>query len=509
MLLIFPPVAKACEPPAGLARLSGMLSFYDIQHDILDANIEGLLYILEQKIPQEKLTDVWSKSAFQNIKKNMDSLKSTFAYENKDRYIKTIRDITHILGILSPKGCKIGLADYSQENLSPTKTTDLNLVAREPEKNPFYPYFSDRVREYIARKSIHLVGISLNYLSQALCAFSMAGFIRKEFPHLKIIMGGGLITSWIKKLKASDCFSWVVDSFIDGPGERALQELAGVPKNKRMFFLPDYSRLPLNSYLSPGLILPYSTSSGCYWRNCDFCPEKAQKTVYHPVPISQTLKEIQHLNEKFQPVLIHFLDNAISPALLKSFSAQTPRRPWYGFTRIIKELANLDFCKHLRNTGCIMLKLGIESGDQEVLDRLHKGIDLKIVSLALQNLRKAGIATYVYLLFGTPVETKKSAYKTWEFTARHSDCIQFLNLAIFNMPVDGEEFLSLEKKPFSLDDLSLYTDFVHPDGWDRKNIRLFLDREFKRDAEIARILQNDPPVFTSNHAAFMIKNSLA
>ncbi len=53
-----------------------------------------------------------------------------------------------------------------------------------------------------------------------------------------------------------------------------------------------------------------------------------------------------------------------------------------------------------------MLKLGIESGDQEVLDRLNKGIDLPTASAVLKSLKKAGIATYVYLLFGTPRKLK-------------------------------------------------------------------------------------------------------
>ena len=52
-----------------------------------------------------------------------------------------------------------------------------------------------------------------------------------------------------------------------------------------------------------------------------------------------------------------------------------------------------------------MLKLGVESGDQAVLDRMQKGIDLQTASLALKTLKRAGIASYVYLLFGTPGET--------------------------------------------------------------------------------------------------------
>ena len=95
-----------------------------------------------------------------------------------------------------------------------------------------------------------------------------------------------------------------------------------------------------------------------------------------------------------------------------------------------------------------MLKIGIESGDQYVLDKMIKGVNLKDVSVALKNLKKAGIGTYVYLLFGTPHEDYDKARKTLEFIAQHHEFITFLNLAIFNMPIDYREEISLSTKSF-------------------------------------------------------------
>lgn len=149
-----------------------------------------------------------------------------------------------------------------------------------------------------------------------------------------------------------------------------------------------------------------------------------------------------------------------------------------------------------------MLKLGLESGNQDILDSMHKGIDLGMVADTLTALHRAGISTYVYLLFGTPSESIVEARHTLDFIATHADAITFLNLAIFNMPVCSPEASSLEVSSFSAGDLSLYTDFVHPHGWDRQSIRRFLDREFKRHPAVAAILRRDPPHFTSNHAPF-------
>ena len=102
-----------------------------------------------------------------------------------------------------------------------------------------------------------------------------------------------------------------------------------------------------------------------------------------------------------------------------------------------------------------MLKLGLESGDQGVLDRMGKGIDLGTAARVLSSLRQAGIAVYCYLLFGTPGETALEARRTLEFVVRHREAIGFLNLAVFTMPLGADEAGDYGTAPFSEGDLSL------------------------------------------------------
>jgi radical SAM superfamily enzyme YgiQ (UPF0313 family) len=151
-----------------------------------------------------------------------------------------------------------------------------------------------------------------------------------------------------------------------------------------------------------------------------------------------------------------------------------------------------------------MLQLGLESGDQGVLDHMGKGFDLETASYVLQSLKKAGIATFVYLLFGTPPETYPKALKTLDYAVKHSNCIDFLNLAVFNLPAYGPESEKLDTSEFYEGDLFLYRNFSHPGGWDRSAVRQFLNREFKRHPAVADILRKTPPAFTSNHAPFFI-----
>lgn len=506
MILVHPPVAKPSEPPAGIAKLSGALHRHGIKHRVIDANLEGLLYLIHQP---PSISDKWTDRAFRNLSKNLRSLKESHICGKFDRYKRTVTDINRVLEMsASRNNATLGLANYHHHELSPVKSSDLIRAAETPDQNPFYAYFTKRISGLLEEKSASVMGFSLNYLSQALSVFAMAGFLRKEFPGMKIVLGGGLITSWMKRPGWRNPFKGLVDCLIAGQGEKPLLSFLGVDKITEGYYISEYDSLPVNDYLSPGLILPYSGSGGCFWNKCSFCPEKAEDNPYTPVPVLKSADDIEVLSAKIKPALVHLLDNSISAALMKALMDKPPGAGWYGFARISEHLADMEFCTALKKSGCVMLQLGIESGDQGVLDKMQKGIDLGTASLVLKNLKKAGIAAYVYLLFGTPSETLTEAGNTLEFTVRHSREIGFLNLAIFNMPVGAPDADEFKTSRFYEGDLSLYTDFKHPKGWDRKIVRQFLDNEFKKHKAVSAIIKNDPPIFTSNHAPFFVKGEL-
>jgi len=497
VLLIHPPAAKACEPPAGIARLASTLRAAGIRCRLLDANLAGQLALLEES---RETADTWSRRALNSRTRHLAALRTPATYTSPDRYRRAVSDLNRLLALAGEKqGAVPGLADFQQRGLSPLRSADLLTAAEQPQRNPFYDWFSQCLPEYLT--GVSLVGISLNYLSQALCSFALIGWLRRHAPEIKIVLGGGLVTSWLQRPDWRNPFGGLVDVLIAGPGEDALLELcnASPPASCPP---PDYTSLPLADYLSPGRVLPYSAASGCWWNSCSFCPERAEGNRYQPRPVNQALDELQALATQVRPVLLHLLDNAVSPAMLNGLIARPPGAPWYGFARVNEQLADQDFCHALRRSGCVMLKLGLESGDQQVLDRLQKGIDLNDVKQVLANLKQAGIAVYGYLLFGTPAEDEAAARRTLDFVSGQAANIDFLNIALFNMPLFGEEAEAYPTTPFYAGDLSLYTGFRHPHGWERGEVRKFISRDLARHPAIAPILRRDPLLFTSNHAAF-------
>ena len=499
-LLIYPPIAKPCEPPAGLARLAGALRHHTAACQIWDANVEAVHWLVDLPLPQK---DRWSLQAWQRRGADRAWLQSPQGYASTAAYASAVRNLNRLLGVQGLRFQeRISLADYQHEKRTPLCSDNLLEAAAMPERTVFYPFYASQLRARFDRSTPQRIGISINYLSQALPAFALIGLLRRDYPGIPIIAGGGLITSWMRRREWCNPFAGLVDELVDGPGEVPLLRAAGHDAAEGGPYTPDYGEMPWGAYLSPGAILPYNASRGCYWNRCAFCPEASEGHLYKPVPAVQVLSELRYLSDQYHPALIHFTDNAMSPALLRALIAHPPGVPWYGFVRITEQLTDPDFCRALRQAGCRMLKIGLESGDDAVLAGMEKGINADLSGRALQSMARAGLATYVYLLFGTPWEDEAAAGRTLEFTLNHAKAITFINPAIFNLPADAAAESGLVTHEFYRADLKLYHGFEHPLGWSRARVRHFLDRTFKREPGIAAILRRTPPAFTSNHAAF-------
>jgi radical SAM superfamily enzyme YgiQ (UPF0313 family) len=498
MLLIHPPLSKPSEPPAGIARLAGAVK--NLSLSIIDTNLDAILRTISGPI---RADDTWTHRSKKNLQSNLNYLRQVQTWEI-DRYTRAVMDINRLLerSVFS-KGVKATLSNYQDEGLSPIRSSELIRAAEAPEKNPFYPCFSD----WLVPQHDDLTGISLNFMSQAITVFAMIGYLKKRHPGVKIILGGGLVTSWMKMPGWKNPFAGLVDEMVAGPGEGYIRELLGI-KERKTHIRPRYDLFPIDKYLSPGFILPYSASSGCYWKKCRFCPEKAEGNAYVPISPDAAHDDLISLIEDHRPAMVHILDNAISISLLKRIIEQPLNTPWYGFVRITDHFKDPGFCAGLKRSGCVMLKIGIESGDQGVLDALNKGINIETASIALKNLKDAGIGTFLYFLFGTPPEGPSEAKHTMDFVKKHHTLIDFMNLAVFNMPSSGPDAWRYNTDKFYEGDLSLYSNFEHPRGWNRGDVRSFLNNEFKKDHAIRSITLRTPPFFTSNHAAFFLKNKV-
>ncbi|MGD9939321.1 MAG: radical SAM protein [Clostridia bacterium] len=569
MLLIYPPVVRSTEPPLGIARLAGFLRSRGQPVRLLDLNHEGLEYLLASVSPYpgmaegqsssrpdslgpdprgqtsrgQSRTDTWTRGAIHRKDRNLESLHSIETYQNLPRYSRAVGDLNRVLKTASaPFAAEASLANYSEFNRSPLRREDLLDAAAGYRDSPYFSLFSRRIADELHHQPTGLVGLSINYLSQALPALAILGWLAEVHPELSRIAGGGLITSWLAQgsLAGTDSLGGLLHALIPGRGEDGLSAwlakgrysavkpvwrgassldaaslaTAGLGAGRGSGRVvnaparasePDFDDFSQLAYLSPVGIIPYSFSSGCPWKRCTFCPEKAEGGQYTGLPVNGAMTQLHSLATRYKPGLFHFTDNEIAPLYMRSLAEKSPGIHWYGFARFSKVLLDPGFCRALAASGCRMLQLGLESADQQVLDAMGKGTKLGEIDCILENLAKAGIGIFLYVLFGTPREDLAAARKTRDFLASRAALIDFLNIAIFNLPIASMEARMLATRDFYDGALSLYQDFEHPAGFNRSEVRLFISQELDGDSLIREIIKRSPPVFTSNHAVFFLE----
>lgn len=66
------------------------------------------------------------------------------------------------------------------------------------------------------------------------------------------------------------------------------------------------------------------------------------------------------------------------------------------------DTANEKMLRAMREAGCWLIAYGVESGSQEILDKMNKRIKLEDAEKALNLTRKVGLKSSIYFLFGLP-----------------------------------------------------------------------------------------------------------
>jgi len=74
-----------------------------------------------------------------------------------------------------------------------------------------------------------------------------------------------------------------------------------------------------------------------------------------------------------------------------------------------------ELLREMKRVGCHYIKYGVESGSQEMLNAMKKGITLEEVRRAFKLSKKVGIKTQAFFLFGLPWDTHQTIRQTIEF----------------------------------------------------------------------------------------------
>jgi anaerobic magnesium-protoporphyrin IX monomethyl ester cyclase len=103
---------------------------------------------------------------------------------------------------------------------------------------------------------------------------------------------------------------------------------------------------------------------------------------------------------------------------------------WGANTRA--DTADLETAKLMYRAGCRLVSIGVESGSQEMLDKMGKKITLNQIRSTVKTFKKTGIKTYNYFVIGLPWETRQTAEETIKFAIElNSNFISFYTAVAF------------------------------------------------------------------------------
>jgi hypothetical protein len=125
--------------------------------------------------------------------------------------------------------------------------------------------------------------------------------------------------------------------------------------------------------------------------------------------VSKVLEDIQALRERHGVQHFFFVDDSLPVATLRGLSEGLKDDPKGGI-RFIAELRpeaalTRPVLEQTAAAGCHALLFGLESGSQKTLDRMCKGIDLKVARQVLIEAHAAGILTWCFFMVGYPGES--------------------------------------------------------------------------------------------------------
>jgi len=244
-----------------------------------------------------------------------------------------------------------------------------------------------------------------------------------------------------------------------------------IPEKIDHYPMPALDLIPLNKYrISPDLKMGNSfalilTSRGCPY-NCIFCANKLlTKRTYRLRPIESVIEEIEFYRNKYsinQLIIIDdnftvnrsrtikLCDEFIKRGYDKSFN-------WWAEVRV--DSLDEGLVLKMKQAGCSILSIGLESGNQRLLDLIEKGITIQQIKKAVGIISKSGIKSRASIILGLPTETKEESMKTIKFA--------------YSLPIDQVRFSIATPFPGTkLWDIAVKEGKIDPDNIDWTRLSL-------------------------------------
>jgi anaerobic magnesium-protoporphyrin IX monomethyl ester cyclase len=325
----------------------------------------------------------------------------------------------------------------------------------------------------LAKRQPDIVGITSTTLTYK-SGLQLTKIAKEVCPNCLTVMGGSHVTFWDDKA-LQECPE--LDVIVRKEGEYTLLELvqkveAGesfgdvlgityrkdgkIVRNPDRPYIEDLDSLPFPArHLWPTErlreyedILYLAASRGCiFW--CEFCATvRMHGRKFRMRSPKNIVDELEFLHKTYGVDKFTFCDDAFTAdqariaELCREITDRKLKIKWNCGTRV--DMLTKELLLKMREAGCISVWTGVESGSQEVLDAMNKGITIEQTVRVYSWIRELGLKPVPNVILGFPGETKESAWKTIKFVEKISpDEVGFYNVAT---PFPGTPMYDTVKK---------------------------------------------------------------
>jgi len=189
------------------------------------------------------------------------------------------------------------------------------------------------------------------------------------------------------------------------------------------------------------------TSRGCPYQ-CFFCtfPRVLYSHQFRAQSPERVLAEARYLQDEFGVKEIRYDDDTFEVDAKRVFDiCELFRKEKLDVKWNPQSRANhmtKDLTKAMASAGCIRIMFGVESGDDEILQRMNKSETTRQIWRGIMNAREAGIIIHNCIMFGFPWDTKETIEKTFRFACKLN--AEFTQFSI-TTPLPGTPYYEMMK----------------------------------------------------------------
>lgn len=319
------------------------------------------------------------------------------------------------------------------------------------------------ILDIISSGEYSLVGISIPSILAMQCALELYSQIKFFFPNIHITAGGHYASIDSEKILLKDVF----DSIIIDDGEDTIVELFSnlhngekwktingliyrksyceIVKNPPRAFNDTMDDIPFPNRSTLPLVLEkkgyasINTSKGCYGR-CIFCSSASylrstQNYKWRYRSAHNIVEEVENLYSTYSVKDFIIIDdcfigvhNHCRKRALEFADLLIKKKLDFRYLIMCKpEEIDVETISRLKNSGLRAVSMGVESGDQRVLNRLNRSTKTEQITHALQIFRENDIEIFIGLIPFDPESSLDEIINTIEFL--HNEGI--LNISLF------------------------------------------------------------------------------